>query len=74
MVTALDMPITNEYECPLVNLTNSVLTIPSQSIVIAVSVIHQCTEVCTFLESGTRRTIKREHVTATDNSLVFKHD
>ena len=76
MISTWDDPITDDFECPLLSLTNTVYLVPANSIRIqvAVSIMHQCTNTCKFTETAVNRTIEREQVNVDNRSLVFKHD
>ena len=54
--------VTNEYECPLLSLTAVVKILSPHQIETAVSIIHECTETCTFVHTHTRHRIEREDV------------
>lgn len=46
MVSPLGMPITNEYDCPLLMLSNVMFTVKTTEILRDISVVHECTESC----------------------------
>lgn len=64
--------ILNEYDCPLLSMTNLLYCIPSNSVIQAVSVVHECTSSCTFVQASTSRRVEHEVVDSTD--ILFKHD
>ena len=74
MLSTWDDPIIDEFDCPLLALTNTVHLVPPNSIHVAVSIMHQCTNTCKFVETAITRRIEREQVDVHNHSLVFKHD
>ena len=73
-MTALGNPITNDFECPLLTQTDTVLLVPPHWVQSSVSIIHQCTDTCIFTDSGIRRRIEREEVHVHRQNLLYKHD
>lgn len=69
---ALGQPILNEYDCPILSLTNLLYCIPSHCVSHAVSVVHECTHTCTFVSSSTTKKIEHEDVQSSFS--LFKHD
>jgi len=67
-----DQAILNEFDCPLLTLSDQVIAVPPSHVMSAVSVCHECTDSCVFKKSGSRR-VERETVEAT-NRLSYKHD
>lgn len=65
-------PISNDYDCPLLTMTNSVLAIVPSMVRMAVSIVHECTDTCIFVRCQRTRRLEREDVST--NSLVFRHD
>ena len=70
--TPLGVPIMNEFDCPLLSLTHTIFTVKSLEIVKAVSVIHECTESCQFIDKESARSVEREDVTF--SRIEFQHD
>lgn len=66
------VPLTNNYDCPLLELTSHVKTITPATIVSPVSIVHECTDSCVFVNSNTRRRVERCDIVV--NKLVFQHD
>ena len=64
--------ITNEFDCPLLSMTNTLYCIPSKSVNHAVSVVHECTNSCTLVTSSVSRIIEHEHIES--SLIIFKHD
>jgi hypothetical protein len=62
----------NKYDCPLLELTRTVFTVPSESVRRSVNMVHQCTQSCTFQESPSAETCEREKIMC--NKLSFVHD
>ena len=73
-MTALGNPITNDFECPLLTLTDTVLLVPPHRVQTSVSIIHQCADTCTFTGAGIRHRIEREEVHVHCCNLLYKHD
>lgn len=67
-------PILNSYNCPLLTLMPSFSLINTAHIdsESAVSIMHECTDSCKFVDLCTTRTVERENVTT--NTLKFEHD
>ena len=61
-----------KYDCPLLELTQSVFTVPSESVRRSVNMVHQGTQSCTFQESPSAETFEREKIVC--NKLLFVHD
>ena len=67
--------ITNEYECPILTLTDLVYCIPSNSIYHSVSVIHECSHTCTFNNTSlASRRMEHENVHLSRSQLLYNHD
>ena len=62
----------HKYDCPLLELTQTVFTVPSESVRRSVNMVHQCTQSCTFQESPSVETCEREKIMC--NKLSFVHD
>ena len=72
MVSPLGIPITNEFDCPLLCLSRIIFTTTSSDIVKAVSIVHECTETCQFIDTDCSQQVEREDITMT--RLEYKHD
>ena len=46
MVSPLGTAVTNEYDCPLLMLSNTVFTVKATEVLKDISVVHECTESC----------------------------
>ena len=66
-------PLHNEFDCPLLQLTNVFYCVPSDCINMSVSVIHECTDSCVFQHQDRLRRYERELI-ADKNAVVFQHD
>lgn len=62
----------NEFDCPLLSMTNVLYCIPSNTVSQAVSVVHECTNSCTFVKTSVIRNVEHEAVESSD--IIFKHD
>ncbi len=64
----------NEQECPLLTLVDVMLVISTNLVLTSVSIIHNCTNTCTFITGhyAPKLTIEREHIC--NNRLSFNHD
>ena len=67
----LDTPLTNEYDCPLVSLTDLFWCVPSHSILQSVSIMHECTT-CTVKHVTT--TTQVERLSVMSQKPMFVHD
>ena len=61
--------IRNELDCPLVERDNHIISLPPQSILRSVSIVHECLSTCVFREMEKIQTVERECV-----KLIFEHD
>ena len=69
---ASNTPIVNDRECPLLTPTQHIKAINTNTILSAVSIVHECTDDCKI--TTTRKTIvERENVTIPDGYHV-EHD
>lgn len=68
----LGEPFVNEHDCPLLSLTRTVITVPAFHVKKAVSVVHECTETCCFVNTVQHRNVEREQIS--QSNLVYKHD
>ena len=64
--------IMNEFDCPLLSITNVPDCIPSYTVSQAVSVVHEFTNSCTFVKTSVSRDIEHELVESSD--IIFKPD
>ena len=58
MMTFQNDPITDEFECPLLTMTDNVFMVPPNSVEAAVSLIHQCTQSCPVGCASTRLSLE----------------
>ncbi len=65
-------PITNDYGCPLLTLTQTIRCVSPQSVASAVSIIHECNSSCSFVQTSRHRRVEREELLSA--SLVYQHD
>lgn len=72
VISLLDQPSTNEFDCPLLNLTNDLHILSVSFVVKPVSVVHCCTDSCNFMDSVASINIEREYIAS--SKLVFVHD
>ena len=71
----LGQVIKNKYDCPLLSMTNLLYCIPSNSVSHSVSVVHECTDYCIFVNnSGRLHTRRIEHESVESSFSFFKHD
>ncbi len=66
------MDVTNEYDCPILTVSDLVHCIPSTSVCHSVSVIHQCTCTCNFITNVVPRRIEHENIHS--SQLFYQHD
>ena len=67
-----DNPMASQLCNHLVELSNDVFTTSSDSILKAVSIVHDCSNTCVFQESASVQTMERERVVC--NQLEYHHD
>ena len=72
LVSSDGNPINNEYDCPLLILSNVIFTVKSSEIVRSVSVVHECSETCKFVNKETPRNVEREDISL--SRLEYEHD
>ncbi len=68
----LGEPLLNEYDCPLLSLTRTVIAVPAVHVRKATSIVHECTETCCFVNIVHYRNVEREQVP--QSSLVYQND
>ena len=64
--------IVNDFDCPMLTLTNDFYAILPNHILTPVSVVHQCDAACVFVQKPSSTHVERESVS--EHSLVFEHD
>ena len=64
--------IYNDYDCPILSLTNLVYCISSEHILQSVSIIHECTTTCVFVTKSVSKRVEHEDVNT--SSLAYDHD
>ena len=62
----------NNVECPLFTLTQTLFTVDSTRIAMAISMPHECQDSCKFKDTQVHNMVEREEVANTN--LVFEHD
>ena len=65
-------PLVNEYDCPLLTLTDTVSSVSPSAITMEVSILHACTESCKVSVGGSLQ-VERE-IVETSSRLTFQHD
>ncbi len=65
-------PIQNELDCPLLTFSNLIYCIPSNCVKRSVSVVHECSNTCTYITALTSKVVEREGVDVSET--VFNHD
>ena len=68
-----DEQITNDYDCPLLSMSTNITYISPHNIFTSVSIVHECTNTCTFVESHATRRVDREVIEEARTSLIFNH-
>ena len=72
-VTGLDGEfITNDLECPLLTLSKSICAVHPICVLSSISVVHQCTGSCIFVERLSSANVERESISR--KVLVYEHD
>ena len=64
--------MTNEFDCPLLELEDKLETVLSSKINCIVNIVHKCTETCVFRDSTELQTIEREETPKL--ALIYDHD
>ena len=64
--------VNNDYDCPMLCLSDSLILIPSMQDIRPVSILHLCNSDCTFKSSVTAHVIERTSVNV--SSLSFQHN
>ena len=64
--------IVDEFECPLLSMTETIYCVQSVHISHSVSVIHQCTRTCKFTTRLASKTIEHEKISSSE--LCYQHD
>jgi hypothetical protein len=62
----------NEYDCPILTMSNLVYCIPSTSVLYPVSVVHECNNSCVFVSGIISRAVEHEKVDSAQ--LCYHHD
>lgn len=65
-------PILNQYDCPLLMLTEHIFDILVSDLISSISAVHMCTDSCIVIEENSSRVFEREKIDA--NRTIFKHD
>ena len=68
----MEEDIVNDYDCPLLELTNELHVVESSTVIREVSVVHECTSSCKYIDKSSSINIERESVSC--NQLVLEHD
>lgn len=63
----------NEYDCPILSMSNLIYCIPAKCVHHAVSVVHECTNTCTFVINSTRQRVEQEDILCV-SQLTYTHD
>ena len=72
MTSPSGQELTNEFDCPLMELEDNLETVLSSRIYGIVNIVHECTETCVFRESTELQTIEREETPRL--GLIYYHD
>ena len=67
-----DMAVANEYDCPLLTLSHDLRIIHSNTVTTALSICHECTDSCVFIDHHGPYVIERDTVCRT--RFIYKHD
>ena len=67
--------ICNEFDCPLVELSQNIFIVDPKVIMGPVSIVHSCTQTCQVYREPSTCSYEREVVSVADaTQVVFKHD
>ena len=67
----MNEPILDEFQCPLLDLSNIIYLYPVSFVLTPVSIVNSCSKSCTF---KTNRTRQIEHEEVQTDDLDFEHD
>ena len=67
-----DLAVANEYDCPLLTLSHDLRMIHSNTVTTTVSMCHECTDSCAFVDHNGPYMIERDTVSRT--RFVYRHD
>ncbi len=67
-------PIVNEYDCPLLTLTDTITGVYPVDILLETSIVHECTATCEFVSNGPLNVLQVERETIPTNRFVYMHD
>ena len=70
MFTSLS--ITNEYDSPILALSDTLILIPSKQVLKSVSIFHLCNSDCKFVNKSSTLSIEREILTV--STLFLQHN
>ena len=62
----------NKQQCPLMNFSNHLVSVPSDHVLSSISVVHECSRTCQLLRKTKTYQIERENIEL--DTLVLKHD
>lgn len=69
---ALGEHIVNEFDCPLMTMSNILYCIPSKWILHAVSIVHECSNTCLYSTTTTSERV--EQIDIQTSKLTLTHD
>ena len=64
--------ISNEFDCPILTVTDLIYCIPSVAVCTAISVVHECTSSCVFKANMASRRVEHEDIQLPQ--LMYQHD
>ena len=68
-----DEPILNEFDCPILEMTDRFIAIKTSAILSVASIVHECTSTCKLTKKVIKRTVEREE-DETTIGLALTHD
>ena len=72
LVSAVEEQCLNDFDCPILNLTNDLYLLPVSYVIKPISIAHCCTQSCIFVDNVSFSRVEREQITS--SKLVFLHD
>ena len=66
-----ELRINNEFDCPLLSLTNNYHFVIPEIVFTTVSILHQCTSSCKFITKSSFLNFEREQIS--QSRLTFQH-
>lgn len=67
--------VANEFECPLLILSSTIISVPVDDICSPASIVHECAPSCKIVDEKTlKKTVERENIQQLCDNCSFVHD